>query len=263
MRAISWNVNSLRVRLERVLGVLDRHRPDLFCLQETKVQDADFPHQALADAGYRAAPHGQKTYNGVALLQPLDAPPLEDLRMGFDGDPAPDQARVISAIADGIRFVNVYVINGKAPGSDKFELKLRWLDALQQWLEGLLPQGPCVVLGDFNIAPDERDVHDVEKWTGSIHFTDEEHQRLAALEALGLTDLFRLHHQEGGLFSWWDYRGGAFPRDHGLRIDLALGSQVAAERCLGASMDREERKKGSWESKASDHIPLIVDFSAL
>jgi exodeoxyribonuclease-3 len=257
MRAISWNVNSLRTRFERVLGVLERHQPDLLCLQETKVQDEQFPEEALREVGYLSAFHGQKTYNGVALLS---TKPLEDVQHGFPGDPAPEQARVISCVLDGIRFVNVYVINGKALGTDKFELKMLWLDALTKWLQSFGPDKPLVVLGDFNIAPEERDVHDVEKWRGGIHFSDEEHAKLKAMTDLGLTDMYREYHSEAGLYSWWDYRGGAFPRDFGLRIDLALGTASAVKRCSGALLDRDERKKGQWEAKPSDHVPLSLDF---
>jgi len=259
MRAISWNVNSLRTRLERVVGLLDRHQPDLLCLQETKVTDEQFPHEAIQACGYQAAIHGQKTYNGVALLS---RQPLEDVQIGFPGDPVAEEARVISARLGGLRFVNVYVINGKEVGCDKFQRKMAWLDALTTWLQSRREQGEeLVVLGDFNIAPDDRDVYDPEGWRGKIHFSEPEHQKLAALTALGLEDLYRLHHQEAGLYSWWDYRGGAFPRDHGLRIDLALGSQEAVRRCTGSEIDREERKKGNWEAKPSDHAPLLVDFA--
>jgi len=259
MRAISWNVNSLRTRLERVLGLLERHQPDLLCLQETKVTDEQFPREALAACGYQAAIHGQKTYNGVALLS-RDA--LEDVQIGFPGDPVAEEARVISARLGGIRFVNVYVINGKEVGCDKFLRKMGWLDALTVWLQSLREQGEeVVVLGDFNIAPDDRDVYDPDGWRGKIHFSEPEHQKLAAMTALGLEDLYRLHHQEAGLYSWWDYRGGAFPRDHGLRIDLALGTQEAVRRCTASEIDRDERKKGSWEAKPSDHAPLLVDFA--
>ena len=260
MRVLTWNVNSLRTRFERVLGVLERHQPDLLCLQETKVVDDQFPHEALKEAGYHAAAHGQKTYNGVALLS---REPLEEVESNFPGNPVAEEARVISAKLGGIRFVDVYVINGKEVGSDKFARKMAWLDALTAWLEGLIGAGEeVVVLGDWNIAPDDRDVHDPEKWRGKIHFSPEEHAKLAALTGLGLEDLFRRHHEEAGLFSWWDYRGGAFPRNQGLRIDYALGTAGAAARCTGSSIDREERKKGDWEAKASDHAPVIFEFQA-
>jgi len=259
MRAISWNVNSLRTRLERTLGVLERHQPDLLCLQETKVQDADFPHAAMEEVGYQAAVHGQKTYNGVALISKK---PLEDVRCGFDGNPAPEQARVISCVLDGVRWINVYVINGKQLGTDKFALKMEWLTALRTWMEKeFSTEEPLVILGDFNIAPEERDVHEPDLWRNKIHFSAEEHAQLAAFSDWGLHDLYRKHHQDAGLYSWWDYRGGAFPRDLGLRIDLALATPPALERCTAASMDRDERKKGDWESKPSDHIPVIVDLS--
>lgn len=259
MRAISWNVNSLRTRLERVLGVLERHQPDLLCLQETKVTNEQFPHQALAEVGYKAVVHGQKTYNGVALLSKVG---LEDVQLGFPNDPVAEEARVISAKLGGLRFVNLYVINGKEVGCDKYVRKMAWLDALNQWLGELRAQGDeMVVLGDFNIAPEDRDVYDPDGWRGKIHFSEEEHERLTTMQALGLEDLYRLHHDQAGLYSWWDYRGGAFPRDHGLRIDLALGSPAAVSRCTGSEIDRDERKKGTWEAKPSDHAPVIVDFS--
>lgn len=262
MRVVSWNVNSIRTRLERLLGLLERHRPDLVCLQETKVTDEGFPHEALRAAGYGAATHGQKTYNGVAMLTRAGAA-LEDVGRGFDGNPAPEQARAMHGSLGGIRFVNLYVINGQAVGSDKYALKLRWLDALAAWLRAAhAPTEPLVLLGDFNVAPADADVHDPELWRGQVHCSDAERERLRALLDWGTQDLFRLHEPGPGHYSWWDYRAGAFARDHGLRIDLALGTAPAAGRCSGARHDREERKQGAWEAKPSDHAPLLLDFRA-
>lgn len=257
MRAISWNVNSLRTRFERVVAVLDRHRPDLLCLQETKVQDDDFPHQAFTELGYVSHAHGQKTYNGVALIGKEG---IEDVVHGFPGDPCPEQARVISCTMGGVRWINVYVLNGKEVGCDKFELKMAWLTALRAWIADCCsPEEAVVVLGDFNIAPDDRDVHDPDKWRGKIHFSPQEHAQLQGFRDWGFTDLYRLQHAQGGLYSWWDYRGGGFERDHGLRIDLALGTPPARARCTGTHLDREERAPGEDGDKPSDHVPLLVD----
>jgi exodeoxyribonuclease-3 len=261
VRVLTWNVNSIRTRLERLLGLLRRHAPDLACLQETKVEDAKFPHAELLASGYRAETHGQKTYNGVALLARTGLP-LAAVTRGFPGDPASEQARAIAADGGGIRFVNLYVVNGQAVGSDKYALKLRWLDALGAWLRSEhRPGEPLVLLGDFNVAPEDRDVHDPEAWRGQVLCSEPERERLRALLDWGLEDLFRRNESGGGHYSWWDYRAGAFARGHGLRIDLALGSAPAAARCTAARLDREERKQGDWESKPSDHAPLLLDFA--
>jgi len=256
VKIITWNVNSIRTRLERVLGVLERHQPDLLCLQETKVTDDIFPHEALAEAGYQAVVHGQKTYNGVALLA-REQP--EDVLNGFPGDPIPEQARVISGTLGGVRVINAYVVNGKDLHDPKFTMKLAWLDALLDWLEAEHDSSqPLVMLGDFNIAPDERDVWDLEYWKDKIFFSPAEHERLARLSRWGLTDLFREKCDEAGKFTWWDYRGGAFQRGNGLRIDLILGTAPIVERCEDVLIDRDERKKGDWEAKPSDHVPVLV-----
>ena len=187
MRAVTWNVNSLRTRLERVQGFLGRHEPDLLCLQETKCTDELFPRAVFEDAGWQVAVHGQKTYNGVALLS---REPLEDVVVGFPGDPAPEQARVISASVGGVRWINVYVVNGKEVGSDKYALKLAWLDALTAWLRDAHdPADPLVMLGDFNIAPDDRDVHDPEEWRDRILFSGPEHERYSFNAQVGAKDL--------------------------------------------------------------------------
>jgi exodeoxyribonuclease III len=256
VKIITWNVNSIRTRLERVLGVLERHQPDLLCLQETKVTDDIFPHEALAEAGYQAVVHGQKTYNGVALIA-RELP--QDVLNGFPGDPIPEQARVISGTLGGVRVINAYVVNGKDLDDPKFTMKLAWLDALLDWLEAEHdPAQPLVMLGDFNIAPDERDVWDLEYWKDKIFFSPAEHERLARLGRWGFTDLFRENCDEAGKFTWWDYRGGAFQRGNGLRIDLILGTAPIVARCEDVLIDRNERKKGDWEAKPSDHVPVLV-----
>jgi len=260
VRVITWNVNSLRTRLERVLGVLERHQPDLLCLQETKVTDDLFPHAALAAAGWRAETFGQKTYNGVALITRAGVE-LKDVQRGFPGDPIPEQARVISAQLGSMRVLNLYVVNGQALDSEKYAIKLRWLDALADWLRDAHdPAQPMVMVGDYNVAPRDEDVHDPEAWKDQVLCSGPERDRLRVLQAWGLADLFRLHHQGPEHHTWWDYRGGAFARGHGLRIDLVLGTGPAAAACAAVSIDREERKQGSWESKPSDHAPVLADF---
>lgn len=258
MKIITWNVNSLRVRLPRVLALLRRHEPDLVCLQETKVVDADFPRAELEAAGYRPETFGQKTYNGVALLARA---PLQNLQRGYPGDPLPEQARVIGADCGGVRVLNLYVVNGEAVDSPKYAGKLAWLDALTRWLAAShRPEQPLLLLGDFNVAPEERDVHDPERWRGKVLFSDPERARIRSLLGWGLQDLLRLHTQEGGLYTWWDYRMGAFHRGWGLRIDLALASAPVAQRSLAVTIDREERKSSSGEGNPSDHAPLIVEL---
>lgn len=256
MKIITWNVNSIRVRLPRLLALLERHEPDLVCLQETKVTDDTFPFEEIAALGYRAEVHGQKTYNGVALLS---REPVQDVRRGFSGDPVPEEARVIAGSLRGLRVYDLYVINGKAVGDPKYDRKLAWLDALAADLaEREDPAAPLLLVGDFNITPDDRDVHDPERWAGSVHCSGPERERLHGLMGWGLQDLFRLFQEEGGHFSWWDYRGGAFHRGWGLRIDLALGSASVAARCVDVEIEREERKTSTGEGKPSDHAPVIV-----
>lgn len=259
MKIITWNVNSIRPRLGRTLALLERHQPDLLCLQETKVGDEDFPAAELGDAGYRAAVYGQPTYNGVALISRR---PLDGVERGFPGDPAAGEARVISGCLDGLRVINVYVVNGQAVDSPKYPLKLAWLEALAAWLrDSRDPQQPLLVLGDFNIAPEDRDVHDPERWHGEVLCSDAERQRLRQLLDWGLVDLLRRQTAEGGLYTWWDYRSGAFHRKWGLRIDLALATEPVAARLVGVEIDRNERKPTAGEGKPSDHAPVVVSLS--
>ncbi len=256
MKIITWNVNSLRTRLARTRALLERHQPDLLCLQETKVGDDEFPAAELADLGYEAAIFGQKTYNGVAMLSRR---PLAEVRRGFPGNPAPEEARVISGELDGLRVVDLYVVNGQSVGSPKYELKLAWLDAVTAWLAAeRAADRPLLVVGDFNIAPEDRDVHDPEGWRDQVLCSEPERQRLRAMLDLGLVDLLRRITGDGGLYTWWDYRAGAFHRGWGLRIDLALGSEPVAARCREVVIDRAERKSSTGEGKPSDHAPVIV-----
>ncbi|HRC84325.1 MAG TPA: exodeoxyribonuclease III [Thermoanaerobaculia bacterium] len=258
MRIITWNVNSIRTRLDRVTALLARHQPDLLCLQETKVVDEEFPREAIEALGYQAELYGQKTYNGVALISRRG---LAGVERGFAGDPLPEQARVISGELEGLRVVNLYVVNGESLGSEKFPLKLAWLDGVAEWLAGRhRPEQPLLLVGDFNIAPDDRDVHDPRLWQGKVLCSEPERERLGRLLGWGTRDLLRCRTEEGGLFTWWDYRMGAFHRGWGLRIDLALGTAVVAERLREVTIDRDERKPTGGESKPSDHAPVIVDL---
>ena len=251
MKIASWNVNSLNVRLPHVLRWLQEATPDILALQETKLDDARFPAAAFAEAGYQVLYSGQKTYNGVAIASRLPAEALDVVTAipGFD-DP---QRRVLAATIGGIRVVNLYVVNGEAVGSEKYAYKLRWLAALHAWLAEELQRHPrLVALGDFNIAPDDRDVHDPKRWHGKILCSAPERQALAELTQLGLHDAFRLHHDTGGHYSWWDYRLAAFQRGWGLRIDLLLVSEALRDCCDQSGIDTAPR---AWE-RPSDHAPV-------
>ncbi|MBS0576574.1 MAG: exodeoxyribonuclease III [Proteobacteria bacterium] len=255
MKIASWNVNSLNVRLPHLLQWLAQAQPDVVALQETKTEDGKFPDTALAEAGYRSVFSGQKTYNGVALLSRVGA--LEDVQAGIPGF-ADDQKRALAATVAGVRIVDLYVVNGQAVGSEKYDYKLRWLDAVHGWLHEEITRHPrLVVLGDFNIAPDDRDVHDPQLWNDeSILTSTAERAALRRLLALGLHDSFRLLHDDGGQFSWWDYRQAAFRRNLGLRIDLLLVSEAMRAGCKQAWIDRTPR---GWE-RASDHTPVLVEL---
>jgi exodeoxyribonuclease-3 len=254
VKIITWNVNSIRSRLERALALLERHQPDVLCLQETKVQDEIFPRADFESAGYHVELHGQKTYNGVALIS---KEPAEDVARGFPGDGEDAQARLIAGTFAGVRVIDVYVPNGQDVESEKFPYKLGWLKQLHDEIAAAhTPDDPVVLLGDFNIAPDERDLYDPEAFRGRIHFHPKEHEALARLSAWGFEDLFRAHHEEAGFYSWWDYRQLGFPKNRGLRIDLVLGTPPMRARCTGCEIDREERKG----KKPSDHAPVIAEF---
>jgi len=256
MKIASWNVNSLNVRLPHLQDWLALRAPDVVALQETKLEDSRFPDTALAALGYRSVFAGQKTYNGVAILSRAAA---SDVRVGIPGLDD-EQQRVIAATVDGVRIVNLYVVNGQDLGTDKYAYKLRWLQALQAWLQVELDAHPqMVVLGDFNIAPDDRDVHDPLVWNdGHILTSTAERDALQRLLGLGLHDGYRLHHDGAGEFSWWDYRQAGFRRNLGLRIDLTLVSEALRGRCIGAGIDREPR---TWD-RPSDHAPVWVQLGA-
>ena len=254
MKIATWNVNSLRVRLPHVLQWLAAAQPDILAVQETKTVDAQFPVEELAAAGYSAVFAGQKTYNGVAVLSKTPATEVVTDIPNFD-DP---QRRILAATVDGVRVVNLYVVNGAEVGSDKYAYKLDWLANVTAWLQQQAAAYPqLVVLGDFNIAPEDRDVHDPAAWAGQVLCSDAERAALQAIQSLDLQDTFRLFTQADKSFSWWDYRAGGFRRNHGLRIDLILASQALAERCQACVIDREPR---TWE-KPSDHTPVIAEFA--
>jgi len=253
MQIVTWNVNSLRVRLPQLLEWLAANQPDIVALQETKVPDAEFPAAPIAAAGYQVAFNGQKTYNGVAVLarEPLSESVLEI--PSFDDQ----QRRVLAVSCGGLRVVNLYVPNGQSVGSEKYDYKLRWLAALRAWLSAELAQYPqLVALGDFNIAPEDRDVHDPAAWSGSVLVSEPERTALAELMQIGLSDVFRRFDQPPQSFSWWDYRAGSFRRNNGLRIDLILASTPLAPRCTGSRIDRLAR----GGERASDHAPVIAGF---
>ncbi len=254
MKVCTWNVNSIRSRLERILAWTRREEPDLLCFQEIKTTDELFPAAPFTELGYHVETWGQPTYNGVAILSRTR---LADVTRGLPGDGPEAQRRLIAATVKGVRIINVYVPNGQSPESDKFLFKLEWLGRLRDWLDATAsPSEPLLLLGDFNIAPDERDVHDPERWRGKVHFHPKEHEALARITAWGLFDLFRKHHTEGGFYSWWDYRQLAFPKNHGLRIDLVLGTAPMLDRCKGSTIHRDERKGEG----PSDHVPVVVEI---
>jgi exodeoxyribonuclease-3 len=249
----TWNVNSLRVRLPQLIEWLAANPLDVVALQETKLVDADFPAAEIGALGYHVACSGQKTYNGVAILART---PLSGLVTAIPGF-ADEQKRVLAATVGTLRIINLYVPNGQATGSEKYAYKLRWLDALAGFLEAELAAHPEVlVLGDFNIAPEDRDVHDPAAWAGGVLVSEPERAALARLTGLGLTDLFRLFEQPAQAYSWWDYRQGGYRRNHGLRIDLMLASKALAARCRACRIDREPR---AWE-RPSDHAPCVASF---
>jgi exodeoxyribonuclease-3 len=254
MKLATWNVNSLNVRLPHVEQWCMTAQPDLLGIQETKMEDVKFPRAALEALGYEVAFSGQKTYNGVAFLAKQ---PIRDIVTDVPGLDDP-QRRVLVATVGELRVANLYVVNGQAVGSEKYAYKLDWLDKVTQFLEGELRNDPrLVVMGDFNIAPDDRDVYDPVAWHEQILCSTPEREALRRLLDLGLIDSFRQFDASSGKFSWWDYRQAGFRRDLGLRIDLVLGSAAVMERALGASIDREPR---TWD-RPSDHTPAILELA--
>ena len=253
MKLATWNVNSLKVRLPQVLDWLAANPVDVLCLQETKQQDADFPKEELQSAGYHSMYSGQKTYNGVAILSREE---VRDVQTGIPGF-EDEQKRVIAATLNDVRIVCVYVPNGQSVDSDKYRYKLDWLNALNGWLKEELVRFPrLALLGDYNIAPEDRDVHDPAAWAGNVLVSEPEREAFRALQALGLTDSFRLFEQPEKSFSWWDYRMMAYRRNMGLRIDHILISEPLVLQCKGCAIDKAPRKL----ERPSDHTPVIVEL---
>ena len=254
MKISTWNVNSLKVRLSHVLDWLAKARPDVLAIQETKVTDEQFPKLEINAAGYDVVFAGQKAYNGVALISRskgkdivTDVPDLDDA-----------QRRILGATIGATRILNLYIVNGSEVGSDKYAYKLEWLEKVTRYVQAQLAEHErLIVLGDFNIAPDDRDVHDPQAWHEKILCSTPEREALRAMLQLGLCDTFRLFDQPEAVFSWWDYRAAAFRRNRGLRIDLILASNALSTACTSCHIDKEPRK---WE-RPSDHTPVIAEFS--
>jgi len=257
MKITTWNVNSLRVRLPHVLKWAAETKPDVLALQELKMPDEDFPHDAVREAGYDAVVSGQRTYNGVAMLIKSSLKHDNDIVKDLPGIKDP-QRRVLAVTVEGIRIINLYIPNGESVGSEKYQYKLNWLKQLDKFLKNELSQHKkCVVLGDFNIAPEDIDVYDPARWQDSVLFSPPEREAFQQLLKLGFSDCFRELNPEEQAFSWWDYRMNAFKRKMGLRIDHILASQALAAHCKECLIDKAPR---GWE-RPSDHTPVTVVFS--
>jgi exodeoxyribonuclease-3 len=253
MKIATWNVNSIRVRLPRLLSWLERHRPDIVCLQEIKVVDKDFPKAEIEALGYNCLTNGQKTYNGVAILslyQPVN------IAASLPGDPIESEKRLLVATIDTLTVINVYVPNGSEVGSSKYEYKLNWYSRLRTFLDSFDPAKELLICGDFNVAPHERDVWNPVQWEGQVLFSQPEKDAFERLISWGFEDTLRKLHPEEKIYTWWDYRAGAFHRGWGLRIDHILATPPLANRCKEVYVDREERKG----EKPSDHAPVIAVF---
>lgn len=254
MKLATWNVNSVTARLPVVKQWLESARPDVLCLQELKCVDEKFPAAEFKELGYDAAVFGQKTYNGVAILSRSGC---SDVERGFNDDGEGAHARLLAATVGGVRVVNVYVPNGQFVGSDKYRFKLEWLARLRRFFDEQYGRGePVLLCGDFNVAPEERDVHDPAEWEGHVLFSKRERAALEKVREWGFVDAFRLHTKEGGHYSWWDYRQNSFRRNAGLRIDHIWVSEPLAELCRESWIDKEPR---AWE-RPSDHTPVVASF---
>jgi exodeoxyribonuclease-3 len=258
LRIATWNINGLRARLDFVKLWLEERQPDVVGFQELKMQDDQFPHDAFEALGYRALTHGQKSWNGVAILSRL---PFESIEAGLPGQEDFGSRLIRARVGEGnaaLDFTTLYCPNGKNTDHDDFPRKLAWFEALSRWAAGFVsPDASAVLCGDFNIVPTGLDSWDEERFRGEIFHTDAERERYAALLAVGLTDLYREREPDTAAFSWWDYRGGAFHRKQGLRIDFLLGTRAVVERLRGVEIDRDYRKKREGLT-ASDHAPVIA-----
>ncbi|MGI8495303.1 MAG: exodeoxyribonuclease III [Pyrinomonadaceae bacterium] len=254
MKIATWNVNSIAIRLEQVLRWLNATETDVLCLQETKCTDEKFPLAEFENAGFKAAFMGQKSYNGVAIISRFS---IEDVLYNFPEDAEDAPKRLIAGTINNIRIVNTYIPNGTELGTDKFTFKLDWLQRLRNLFDAACPTDSDILLcGDFNVAPDERDVWSVPAWEGKLHFTKPERAAIHHVKQWGFTDVFRQINGDAQIFSWWNYREGAFFKNHGLRIDHIWTSKSLAEKCLACWIDKEPR---GWE-RPSDHTPVVGDF---
>jgi exodeoxyribonuclease III len=252
VKITSWNINSLRKRQDRLFAWLDTAKPDIVCLQETKCPDEQFPVLALQSVGYHSAYHGEKSYNGVAILSKTKP---RDIRLSLCDEVVDPQARVIAATVDNLRVFSIYAPNGQAVGSPAYEYKLNWYARLG----GCVAQeksADLVVCGDFNVAPEDIDVYNPDLWREAIMCSNGERKAFRQLCEAGFRDTLRLHHKEGGLFSWWDYRMFSFPKNRGLRIDMILASEALPRKCTAAGIDRDARKG----KEPSDHAPVWAEF---
>ena len=255
MLIATWNVNSILARLPNVVRWLDEVGPDVLCMQETKCTDDKFPLDVFQERGYHCILFGQQSYNGVAVLSRA---PCELAQRGYPDDDDTAQSRLLTTVIDGIRIVNVYIPNGQMAGSEKYSFKLDWMGRLRSFFDTHYDKNSLVLLcGDFNVAPEERDVHDVRLWQGRILFSEPERAALQVIKDWGFTDAFRLHTEAGGNYSWWDYRAGNFYRNIGMRIDHLLATRSVAGRVIWAEIDRETRK---GKPTPSDHTPLVIDL---
>jgi exodeoxyribonuclease-3 len=254
MKIATWNVNSVTARLPLILKWLESARPDVLCMQEIKCVEARFPREAFRELGYRSEVFGQPTYNGVGVLSLAEC---RDVERGFPADDREAPARMLAVTIGEIRIVNVYVPNGGFVSSDKYSLKLDWMRRLRDFFDTACDRGaPVLLCGDFNVAPEDIDVHDPDLWRGQVLFSDPERKALDEIKRWGFIDVFRLHNPEGKYFSWWDYRAGSYRRNAGLRIDHIWASEVLAARSTGAAIDKGPR---GWE-RPSDHAPVIAEF---
>jgi len=257
MKLVTWNVNSIQTRLKRLLNFINREEPELICLQELKCLEEKFPFSELEALGYKCAVSGQKAYNGVALLSRLD---LNEVSKGFGNQDLDQDARLIAAKVGSFYIINVYVPNGQEIGSEKYAYKLKWLESLEDFLKiKLKTHEKIIICGDFNIAPKDQDVYDPKSLKESILFSSKEHKALSKIFNLGFCDLLRSLHPKQKIFSWWDYRKSAFLQNHGLRIDLILGTEPVLEQLEDVYVDTNERKGG----QASDHAPVVSIFKTL
>ncbi|HEX8368246.1 MAG TPA: exodeoxyribonuclease III [Pyrinomonadaceae bacterium] len=254
MKIATWNVNSINIRLEQVLNWLEKHKPDALCLQETKCTDDKFPAAVFLEAGYNSIFLGQKSYNGVAILSPFE---FEDVQMNFPDDAEDAPKRLIAATVNGVRIVNTYIPNGTELWTDKFTFKLDWLQRLRRFFDETCRKDSDVLLcGDFNVAPDERDVWNVGFWEGKLHFSKPERAAIHHVKQWGLVDVFRQLNGDEKLYSWWNYREGAFFKNQGLRIDHIWTSRSLAEKCTACWIDRKPR----GAERPSDHAPVVAEF---